>query len=265
MTRQPARARKPSLSKEVLDLLHKREATRGLLIAFEGPDGAGKTTQRKLFRRWLEGQGHTVTTTKWASSPLVRPLIKARKRARALGAEELCLLQAADFRHRLEQDILPALWRGRTVLADQYLFTGLSRDAARGLDFDWMLHVYGPLFWPDIVFYFPISLDIAAQRVASKRSPKYYEAGQDVTNVADPLSSFRQFQARVMREYENLALVFQFLTIDGEQPIYEQHKRIRKLFLEGSRRVWGEWNAEALAEWLTLGVGREEVKHTSHE
>jgi dTMP kinase len=263
MTIHPTRTRKQALSKEVLELLRTQEEKRGLLIAFEGPDGAGKTTQRKLFKRWLESQGYQVKTTRWASSPLIKPLIKARKRARAVGPEELCLLQAADFRHRLEQEILPALWRGRTVLADRFLFTGLSRDAARGLDFDWMLHAYSPLFWPDIVFYFPISMDTAAKRVASVRSPKYYDAGQDVTNVADPLSSFRQFEARVMREYENLALVFQFLTIDGEQPIYEQHKHIRKMFQEGRRKAWGEWNAEALAEWLKLDVGQSEVRHDS--
>lgn len=246
------RPRKGPISRELIELLRKREDTRGLLIAFEGPDGAGKTTQRKLFKRWLESQGFRVRTTKWASSRLVKPLVKSRTRAHTLSPEELCLLQAADFRHRLEQEILPALWRGDAVLADRFLFTGLSRDAARGLDLDWMLHVYSPLFWPDLVFYFPISIDTAAQRVATLRAPKYYDAGQDVTAVDDPLASFRQFEARVMREYENLALVFRFLTVDGEQPIYEQHKQIRKLFQEGRRREWGDWNVEAVAEWLTL-------------
>src|SRR5512143_2576617 len=33
---------------------------RGLLIAFEGPDGSGKTTQRKLFKKWLEAEDHDV-------------------------------------------------------------------------------------------------------------------------------------------------------------------------------------------------------------
>ena len=31
-----------------------RTRKRGLLIAFEGPDGSGKTTQRKLFKTWLK-------------------------------------------------------------------------------------------------------------------------------------------------------------------------------------------------------------------
>ncbi len=145
MTRPHARERGVRAPKKVLPLLRARQDKRGLLIAFEGPDGSGKTTQRKLFTRWLESQGHVVVTTKWGSSRLVKPLLSARRKAHALSPEELCLLQAADFRHRLEQEILPALWRGTMVVADRFLFTGLARDAARGLDLDWVLHAYLPV------------------------------------------------------------------------------------------------------------------------
>src|SRR5256885_12509672 len=83
---------------------------RGLLIAFEGPDGSGKTTQRKLFRTWLRAEGYDVVTTKWNSSELIKPLIKSRKSIHALSPEEFSLLHSADFRHRVEQEVLPALW-----------------------------------------------------------------------------------------------------------------------------------------------------------
>jgi dTMP kinase len=246
----PDRARRKPISKRLSNRVARQEETRGLLIAFEGPDGAGKSTQRRLFKTWLESEGHEVVTTKWASSPLVKPLIKARKKAHALRPEEFCLLQAADFRYRLEHEILPALWQGKMVVADRFLFTGLTRDAARGLELDWLLHAYSPLFWPDIVFHFSVSLETSTRRVAATRTPKFYDAGQDVTSVADPLNSYKQFESRVIREYDNLALIFQFVTIDGEQPIYEQHQRIRRQFQEGRRRAWGEWNVEAVAEWL---------------
>jgi len=261
MTATPARTSQTRVARKRLDaLLREREADRGLLIAFEGPDGSGKTTQRKLFTRWLESQGHRVVTTKWASSPLVKPLLKVRKQARALSPEEFCLLQAADLRYRLEQEILPALWSGATVVADRYLFTSLARDAARGLDLDWMLHAYSPLFWPDLVLNFTVSLDTSTSRVASKHTPKYYDAGQDVTNLDDPIVSYRAFETRVMREYENLSLIFRFVAVDGERPIYEQHKRIRQLFQEGRRAAWGEWNVEALAEWIEW-TGIHEADH----
>jgi dTMP kinase len=250
----------PPVGRRLLDRIRAHERSRGLLIAFEGPDGAGKTTQRRLFKAWLESEGHQVVTSKWTSSSLFKPVVKARKRAHALSAAELTLLQAADFRLRLETEILPALWQGSMVVADRFLFTGLARDAARGLELDWLLHVYSPLFWPDIVFNFAVSVETATTRVAADGAPEYYQAGQDVTDIADAVGSYKQFVGRVIREYEALALIFQFVTIDGEQPIYEQHRHIRKLFQEGRRRPWGRWNTEALAEWLEHAAAGKEIR-----
>ncbi len=223
---------------------------RGLLIAFEGPDGSGKTTQRKLFKTWLKAGGYDVVSTKWNSSDLIKPLIKSRKALRALNPEEFSLLHAADFRHRVEHVILPALWAGKLVIADRFLFTGLARDAARGLDLDWVLKLYQPLVWPDLIFYFSVSPITSGKRVAATRLPNFYEAGQDVTSVDDPVESYQRFITRVIREYEALALIFNFITVDAERSISEQHHQIRELFREGERRPWCEWNVDAVAEWL---------------
>src|SRR5580765_4112572 len=205
---------------------------RGLLIAFEGTDG------------------YEVVTTKWNSSELIKPIIKPRKNARALSPEEFSLLHAADYRHRLEQHIMPALWQGKLVIADRFLFTGLARDVARGLDLDWVLKLYQPLLWPDIVFYFAVSPITSGRRVTATRMPNFYEAGQDVTHVEDPVESYQHFISRVIREYESLALIFNFVTVDAEQSIGEQHHQIRELFLAGERRPWSPWNTDAVAEWL---------------
>ena len=237
-------------SSRLRELIAVRERSRGLLIAFEGPDGSGKTTQRKLFKSWLRSEGNEVVTTKWNSSIAVKPLVKARKTAHSLSPEEFCLLHAADFRHRLETEVLPALWAGKTVLADRYLFTGLARDAARGLELDWLLQVYSPIFWPDLVFYFSVSAEISGQRIAAERSPTYYEAGQDVTGIEDPLESYRRFMAREIQEYESLAMIFHFVKVDGEQAIYEQHRTVRELFAGARKQPWAEHNHDALAEWL---------------
>jgi len=238
------------MDRRIANLIRKRDQNRGLLIAFEGPDGSGKTTQRKLFNSWLESEGHAVVTTKWNSSKMIKPLIKARKAVRSLSPEEYCLLHAADFRYRLENVILPALWEGKTVLADRYLFTALARDGARGLDLHWLLKVYSPIFWPDVVFYFSVSPQTSSERITATRAPKYYEAGQDMTDIADPVVSYNQFIGRVIQEYEALALIFRFITVDAEQAIYDQHRRIRELFEDRSPRPWAQWNREAIAAWL---------------
>ena len=127
---------------------------------------------------------------------------------------------------------------------------------ARGLDLDWVLKLYQPLLWPDIVFYFSVSPVTSSRRVAATRTPNYYEAGQDVTVVDDPAESYQRFITRVIREYESLALIFNFITVDAEQSIGEQHHQIRELFREGEQRPWSEWNADAVAEWLALDGAR---------
>ncbi len=231
-------------------LIAEREGTRGLLIAFEGPDGSGKTTQRRLLKTWLESEGHDVVSTRWASSPLVQPLLKARKKIRTLSTQEYSLLHAVDFRHRIETSILPALWAGQTVLADRYLFTALARDAARGLDLDWLLHAYTPLLWPDLVIYFAMTPEDSQRRIASTRSPHFYEAGQDVTGLDDPLASYGQFIDRVVTEYENLAVIFKFVTVDAGDAVYRQHTRVRELVESVAKRPWTDFSKDAVEEWL---------------
>jgi dTMP kinase len=229
-----------------------RTSRRGLLVAFEGPDGSGKTTQRKLFKTWLKAEGYDVVTTRWNSSELIKPIIKGRKRIRVLSPLEFSLLHAADFRHRVERVVLPALWERKLVIADRFLFTALARDAARGLDFDQVLKLYQPLLWPDLVFYFSVSPGTSRRRIAATRTPSFYEAGQDVTEIEEPTASYERFIARVIREYESLALIFRFVTVDAEQSIHDQHREIRRLFREGEARPWSDWNLDAIVEWLAL-------------
>jgi dTMP kinase len=245
-----AQAKREEANRRLVELVREQQSKRGLLIVFEGPEASGKTTQRKLFKTWLQSEGHDVVSTSWNSSPLINPLIQARKMARSMSPEDYCLLHAADFRQRLELKILPALWAGKTVLADRYLFTALARDAARGLDLDWVLNVYSPLFWPDMVFYFEVSGETSERRLAATKEPKFYEAGQDVTDIEDPLESFRTFIGRVIHEYEALSQIFQFVTVDAEKSIYDQHRAIRKLYLAAEKRSWEECNVEALSDWL---------------
>jgi dTMP kinase len=232
-------------------LIAERDRSRGLLIAFEGPDGSGKTTQRKLLTRWLESRDHEVVSTRWASSALVKPMLKVRKKIRALSTEEYSLLHAVDFRHRVETSILPALWAGKTVLADRYLFTALARDAARGLDLDWLLTAYSPLLWPDLVIYFTMTPEDSRRRLASSRAPRYYEAGQDVTGIDDPLASYSRFIDRVVKEYNNLSVIFQFVTVDAGEAVYRQHMQVRQFVERAEKRPWPRFSEDAVSEWLS--------------
>jgi thymidylate kinase len=106
------------------------------------------------------------------------------------------------------------------------------------------------------VFYFSVSPATSGRRITATRTPRFYEAGQDVTDLEDPVESYHRFITRVIREYESLALIFNFITVDAERSIAEQHYQIRDLFREGERRPWSEWNADVYADWLATSGAR---------
>jgi len=216
----------------------------GLLIAFEGPDGSGKTTQRKLFKSFLRNMHKDVVVTKWNSSPLFKPLIKAGKAARSLDPESYATLHAADFRHRYETVIQPALASAQIVLADRYIFTGMARDVARGVNRNWSAEMYEGFRKPDLVFYFRAHIDTCARRIATSREIRFYEAGQDVTGLTDAYESYLHFAPRVVSEYDRLHAQFGFVGVDAEKPIYEQHRFIRDTYL----RVFTQPSVEGLYE-----------------
>ena len=204
----------------------------GLLIAFEGMDGSGKTTQRKLLKTWLENMNEDVVTTKWNSSPLFKPLIKARKAARLLNPRDYSVLHAADFRHRYETVIQPSLEDGKIVLADRYVFTGIARDIARGMTREWSMGLYARVRRPDLVFYFTGSVHTFAGRIGASREMKFYESGRDVTGLDDAYESYVRFAPKVLSEYEDLHQQFGFILVDAERSMYEQHRFIRETYLE---------------------------------
>ena len=177
-------------------------------------------------------------------------MLKVRKKIRTLSIEEYSLLHAVDFRHRVETSILPALWAGKTVLADRYLFTALARDAARGLDLDWLLHSYSPLLWPDLVIYFSMTPEDSQRRIASTRSPRFYQAGQDVTGLEDPLASYGRFSIASSPITTNLSVVFKFVTWTPAKPSTATHRVSRAGREYREARVDDVQRGSAVQEWL---------------
>jgi len=205
----------------------------GKLIAVEGLDGSGKSTQLYLVKRWLELQGSRVYFTEWNSSVLVKKATSKGKKRQLLTPTSFCLIHATDFADRYERQILPLLRAGFIVLADRYVYTALARDAVRGLDREWIAKLYSFAVPPDITFYFEVPLEISLSRILDGRpSLKYHEAGLDMGWSTDPYESFRIFQGKILKEYAQMRSKFSFTTINATREIHVQQAEVRKLIAE---------------------------------
>jgi len=205
----------------------------GRLIAVEGLDGSGKSTQVGLLRRWLELEGYKVFFTEWNSSSVVKDITKKGKRREMLTPTTFSLLHSADFADRYERQILPMLHAGYIVLADRYIYTAFARDGVRRCDKRWLRGLYRFARQPDITLYFKVPLENALDRILSGRpSLKFYEAGMDLGLAPDREESFRQFQGLIFEEYARLSREFSFEVIDALASPEKQQRIVRSIVSE---------------------------------
>lgn len=205
----------------------------GKLIAVEGLDGSGKSTQIRLLKRWLELEGYKVFFTEWNSSELVKKATRKGKKKKILTPTTFSLIHATDFADRYERQILPLLKGGYLVLADRYVYTAFARDAARGCSPRWLRNLYSFAPVPDITFYFRAPLDVAVNRITAGRPKlKYYEAGMDLGISLDRAESFRIFQERILNNYDQMIQTDRFVLMDGTARVNKLQKQMRQLLAE---------------------------------
>ena len=191
----------------------------GKIIAVEGTDGVGRSTQIALLREWLEVQGYGVVETGWTRSALMQPTIELAKSSNTLNKLTFVLLYATDFADRLEKEIIPALKAGFVVLSDRYIFSALARAGVRGVDRAWLRSLYGFAIAPHLVFYLKIDVDTLIRRVLSARGMDFWESGMDMKGGDDIYDSFRSYQNKLLREYASMSDEFGFRVVDARRPI----------------------------------------------
>jgi len=110
----------------------------GCFIAFEGGEGAGKSTQAKLLCQWLTGEGYDVLLTHEPGATAVGQQVRGIVLDPATGSishRTEALLYAADKAEHVDAVVVPALERGAVVVTDRYVDSSLAyQGAGRGLD-----------------------------------------------------------------------------------------------------------------------------------
>lgn len=161
---------------------------RGLLIVFEGLDGAGKTTQLGLLDDYLCGRGYEVvclyepTDGLWGQK--LRRLMREGRGDVTPETELQWFLN--DRQQHVEQRIRPALERGQIVLMDRYFFSTMAYQGALGhdpRDIQVLNEAFAPL--PDLLLLLDLPTDVGWRRLTQRGAPSHFERQEYLEKVAE--------------------------------------------------------------------------------
>lgn len=191
---------------------------RGKLIVVEGPDSAGRSTQIRLLRDWLERKGYASAQTGLKRSKLVGQKLQDVMRGYSLGPLTFSLYYATDLADQIENVIVPALGADFIVLADRYIYTPIVRDVVRGVDSKWIEGVFGFAIVPDLVLYLDVKPEVLAERVLGNlHYLDYWESGMDIHRDGDMYASFISYQNQIRQHFLEMARYREFHVIDGDR------------------------------------------------
>lgn len=199
-------------------------------ISFEGPEGAGKSSQLELLQGWLAGQGREVVATREpGGTPLgdrIREVLFAGTGSPVLPLTEALLMSASRAQH-VGELLRPALAAGKVVLCDRYADATIAYQGyGRGLDLH-LLHGLVALatggLKPDLTIYLDVPPEVGLRRKLTAQT------GGDQLNYLDHLAL--DFHQRVVEGYRSLIQddPRRFRVVDATQPAAAVQAAIRSI------------------------------------
>jgi dTMP kinase len=198
-------------------------AGRGLFLAFEGGDGAGKSTQVRLLARWLRLKSLDVVVTHEPGDSSIgkhiRNLVLDPAHA-GLSVRAEALLYAADRAEHVHSVVRPALARGAVVLTDRYVDSSIAyQGAGRGIGVDAIRELASfatEELLPELTVLLDVPVTVARQRYDTvdrlEREPP-------------------EFHERVRQAFLDLAAATpeRYLVIDGARALEDIATEIREV------------------------------------
>jgi len=188
---------------------------KGRLIAFEGIDGTGKSTQIGMLADTLRNRGYEVVITREPTNGIygrrIRELYVSRH---TVSLEEELELFLADRREHVEKLIAPALAGGKIVLTDRYYLSTVAYQGGAGLAPELIMRKneeFAPE--PDLAILIDLPPRQAVARIQHGRGESLNDFEQEA-NLAEVARLFHAIDRQYIR------------WVDGEQGIYDVQQRI---------------------------------------
>jgi dTMP kinase len=176
---------------------------KGAFIVIEGLDGCGKTTQTKLLvKKFWESHDavYTAEPSQGSIGSFIRTSILYREKRLPSAVE--ALLFAADRVDHVQNEVLPAMRKGKLVVSDRYLYSSLAYQGAAGLSVEWIQQINEHALRPDLAIFIDVDPETVMRRLKPEKS------------VMEKLETQRKVREIYLQFVEEGTLV----RIDGNKP-----------------------------------------------
>ncbi len=159
-----------------------------ILIAIEGIDGAGKTTQVRMLRKALEDAGEEPVVSKEPTNGKWGKIIKESATLGRLSPEKELDAFVQDRTEHVATIIGPALEAGRIVILDRYFYSSIAYQGSRGASVNEVRSLMESRFPnPDAVFVLDIEPAVGIDRIANSRGeePNHFEDRSNLSRARE--------------------------------------------------------------------------------
>jgi dTMP kinase len=147
--------------------------TRGILIAFEGIDGAGKTTQAARLVHALKTVGEPVVSSKEPTDGPWGQRIRESAQTQRMSLDDELAAFINDRREHVRELINPALKEGKIVVLDRYFYSTVAYQGARGASAGSIMQMMRNEFpVPDATYLIDVEPVLGLHRVESVRGDR---------------------------------------------------------------------------------------------
>lgn len=157
----------------------------GILIAVEGIDGAGKTTQVSRVAQTVRDAGYDVVTTREPTDGPWGQRIRASATAGRMTPEDELDAFLQDRVEHVGKVIVPSLAAGKIVIVDRYYFSSVAYQGSRGMSPGYVLRCNEAIApCPDLLVLLELDARDGVSRVSARGSSNLFEREDDLRRVA---------------------------------------------------------------------------------